>query len=122
MVEPAKRSRSVKKVRKNTPGGRKVTHYKSKAHSRGKCGRCGCILAGVKSGGKTSMRKSSKSQRTVARIHGGVLCAKCSEQLVRYRTRMESMVVDGFQDLEFSRDLTLEKYLPRGWYGQISGK
>jgi len=115
MPEPKKRSNSKKKVKKKMPGGDTRTHYKPKKKGLAKCGRCKDILKGA----STRPRKSGKSQRKPARPYAGILCSQCLDSLIRYKTRFEATTVEGFEDLDFQRDLTLEKFLPRGWYDNL---
>ncbi|HHQ45083.1 MAG TPA: 50S ribosomal protein L34e [Candidatus Altiarchaeales archaeon] len=122
MVEPKKRSRSVKKVKTRTPGGRTVTHYKAKKHSKNVCGRCSAVLKGVASGGPAEVRKTTRSAKGPAKPYSGVLCTKCLDELARYVTRIEATMVEGFEGLDLKRDLSLEKFLPRGWYAGLSRK
>jgi len=106
MVSPAKRSRSVKKIKKRTPGGRTVTHYRGGKARKASCGRCAGLLDG-----------------SPERLYGGVLCSGCLTELLRYVTRFEAKYgVEGFEDLPIARDLTLEKFLPRGWLTAIEEK
>ncbi|MFC2162232.1 hypothetical protein ACFLRF_00990 [Candidatus Altiarchaeota archaeon] len=119
MVRPSQRTRSVKKVKKRTPGGRTVTHYRSGKTKSGKCGRCSAQLKGVASGTE-AVRKTPKGSRTPTRPYSGELCGGCLDKLVRYTTRMQAKhAEEGYKDLEVARDLTLEKFLPRGWFKKI---
>lgn len=123
MVKPMLRSRSKKKVQRRTPGGRTVTHYKKKKPAKQKCGRCGRLLSGVPNTIPSEVRKLSKSERVPTRPYAGVLCAKCVEDLVRYTTRFEvKFNYPEFSGMDLMRDLTIEKFLPRGWFDSISKK
>ena len=117
MVEPAKRSRSVKKRKVRTPGGHTTTHYKAKKHGKAVCGRCHKAVAAVQTGPASEVRASTRSQRTPDRPWAGTLCASCTDELVRYKTRFEN----GGVESGYTRDLTLEKYLPRGWFAGLAG-
>jgi ribosomal protein L34E len=120
MVKPGMRTQAVKKVKRRTPGARTVTHFRRGRASRIKCGRCGRGLSGV-AYSPAGIRKTPKGSRTPTRPHAGVLCGSCLDALVRYATRMEVKYTNPeYADLDFRRDLTLEKYLPRGWFQQIS--
>ena len=50
------KSRSKKLKFVKTPGGRTVTHYKSKKHSKQKCASCGKQLAGTVSKSSSKMK------------------------------------------------------------------
>jgi large subunit ribosomal protein L34e len=121
MVEKSKRTRSTKKVKKRTPGARTVTHYGSKKAGKAQCGLCGKAMAQVKTGSATEMKNTPKSSKAPARPYRGTLCSPCLDDLVRYVTRMEAKFSSQDMDaVEIERDLKLEKYLPRGWYGKAS--
>ncbi len=121
MVERRLRSRSVKKTKKKTPGGETRAYYKSEKPSKHKCGRCGKLLAGTPNEVPSKIKKLSKSEKKPSRPYGGNLCSNCLERLLRYQTRFE--VKHGYKEyseLPLKRDLTLEKYLPRGWFKELS--
>jgi len=105
MVSPQKRSRSVKKVKKKTPGGRKITHFKAGKHKKPSCGRC-----------------SKKLSLNASRKYGGALCTNCSSELIRYVTRLEAVQQNPelFKGVQIGRDLTIEKFLPKDWYNTLS--
>ena len=120
MVEPSKRTRSVKKKRIRTPGGRNVTHFKRKKASKPVCGLCEKQLCGVASGTATKMKNTAKTKKIPSKPYAGVLCTICLDRLIRYQTRMEaSHMSEKLGGLEISRDLQLEKFLPRGWYADV---
>ncbi|MBD3387906.1 MAG: hypothetical protein GF416_02555 [Candidatus Altiarchaeales archaeon] len=121
MVAPSKRTRSTKKVRRKTPGGKNTTLFRRAKSAKPRCGRCGKQLSGMASGTATEMKSFNKSSKVPARPYAGVLCTDCLDGLVRYVTRMEAKHKESaFADLNLQRDLTLEKYLPRGWWGEVS--
>ncbi|MBN2517988.1 MAG: hypothetical protein JXB14_04015 [Candidatus Altiarchaeota archaeon] len=100
-----------KKVR--TPSGKTVTHYIHKKPKQASCARCSRRLSGVPREIPSKMGKMTRSERSVSREYGGVLCSKCVIQLEKYKTRIEA-------GLDIRRDLTVEKFLPLGWYVTIS--
>ncbi|MBU4202021.1 MAG: 50S ribosomal protein L34e [Candidatus Altiarchaeota archaeon] len=121
MTSPKNRSRSVKKRQVRTPGGRTVTHYKKKKPSKHSCGRCGKILPGVPSRIRSKAKNMKKSEKIPSRIYAGNLCNECVDSLVRYQTRFEAKFkYPDFSDLEMRRDLTLERFLPSGWWQDLS--
>ncbi|MEA3255668.1 MAG: 50S ribosomal protein L34e [Candidatus Altiarchaeota archaeon] len=123
MVKPMLRSRSKKKVQRRTPGGKTVTHYKKKKPGKQHCGRCAKILTGVPNTIPSKVRELSKSKRVPTRPYAGVLCAKCVEDLIRYTTRFEVKYgYPEFSEMELRRDLTIEKFLARGWFDSMSKK
>ena len=121
MVEPSKRTRSTKKKQVRTPGGRTVTHFGVGKSKQVKCGMCEKKLAGVATGTATEMKNMSKSKKVPAKPYAGTLCPACLDSLMRYVTRWEvKSSGDEFASLELSRDLKIEKFLPRGWFEKIS--
>jgi large subunit ribosomal protein L34e len=76
------RSRSFKKVNRVTNTGRNVIHYRRAKNSMPHCAICGIELNGISiNGGKT--RKSN------SRLFGGVLCSRCSSEIVKLGSRIE---------------------------------
>ncbi len=121
MVAPRLRSRSKKRKYRRTPGGETVIHYDAKKHSRHHCARCGGVLDGTPSGTPIEIKRMKRSERVPERPYAGVLCSGCTEKLMRYKTRFEIKFNHlEFKDMELQRDLTLEKFLPRGWWKEIS--
>jgi len=104
MVEPKKRTRSVKKVSRRTPKGRVVTHYKGERDAPKRCGRCG----------KDVSEKSTK-------VYGSTLCGDCTTDLLRYVVEWKAKFLsEEMKDLELSRDLSVERFLPQGWFVNLS--
>jgi len=77
------RSHSMKKSQRVTKSKRTVTHYRRGKNSMPHCAICGSELNGISSHG-------GKSRRTNSRIFGGVLCAKCTAQIVKLGSRVEN--------------------------------
>ena len=100
-----------KKVR--TPSGKTVIHYVKKKPKKVGCTRCSRKLGGIPREIPSKIKKMTRSERTVSREYGGVLCSRCVIDLERYRTRVEEGVI-------IKRDLTIERFLPLGWYLEVS--
>ncbi|MEM2918398.1 MAG: 50S ribosomal protein L34e [Candidatus Altiarchaeota archaeon] len=108
------------KVKVKTPSGKLVIREKKKKPKRAHCGRCGKQLGGVESKSVAEMRKLAKSKKIPTRPYAGVLCNNCLESLLRYKVRFEAKFSNPeFKDLELHRDLTIEKFLPRGWFASL---
>jgi len=123
MVKPMLRSRSRKKVKKRVPGGRTVTHFREGKPKRKVCGRCGKQLSGVPSAVSSVMRNLAKSEKVPTRPYAGVLCPDCVERLVAYATRFEvKHNYPDYSEMELQRDLTIERFLPKGWFDSLSKK
>lgn len=88
------------------------------------CGRCGKPLGGVESKLPSETRKLSKSEKVPERTYAGVLCVNCLEDLLRYKVRWEAKFSypDKLKNLELRRDLTVEKFLPKGWYSELTSQ
>ena len=121
MVRRYLRTRSRKRVKVRTPGGRMVLHYKKEKAGKTPCGRCGKPLNGVPNLNPSEMKGVSPSDRVPSRPYAGVLCNRCLSNLVRYTTRFEVKYSNpDFKKLELHRDLTLERFLPIGWHANVS--
>jgi large subunit ribosomal protein L34e len=114
-MKQKKSRKGYKRKSFRTPMGENRLRYERRKPSKAHCARCGGILSSIPRDIPIRIRKMTRSQRTVAREFGGVLCGRCVKSLETYRTRME----DGFVA---RRDLTIEKFLPTGWYKETSKK
>ena len=83
MVRPALRSRSFRKMKLNTPGGRVVMHYLKRKNSQAKCGDCGKALAGTPIKLTSDIKKIPKTKKRPERLYGGNLCHKCTKQRIK---------------------------------------
>jgi len=83
VVRPALRSRSRRRVKVRTPGGRQVTHYEKRKPGPARCARCGRPLAGVPRLRPNRLRRMSKTAKRPERPYGGVLCPSCLAELLR---------------------------------------
>ncbi|MBM3309728.1 MAG: hypothetical protein FJY77_05670 [Candidatus Altiarchaeales archaeon] len=122
MVRRFLRTRSRKRVRRVTPGGLKVTHFKRERPGKTVCGRCKKNLAGMPNRIPSELIALKKSERIPSRPYAGVLCNQCLDDLIRYAARFEVKYSNPeYKNLELQRDLTLERFLPSGWHVQVSG-
>ena len=88
-MKPSKRSRSVKRVAKRTPGGRLVIHFKKKRAGYAKCAICKRELHGVARGRSSEIRKLPRNRRRVSRPYGGYLCSACMRAEIKRLVRGE---------------------------------
>ncbi len=65
------RSRSYKRIHKNTPGGANVLRYKKKKPSKHVCAECGKVLHGVPRGRPYEIAKLSKTLKDLT-VHSVV--------------------------------------------------
>lgn len=104
MVRPKKRTRSVKRISKRTPKGKTVLRFKKEKIIGPKCGRC-----------------SKKVPEKNKKIYGRNLCSRCTEDILRYAVQLKAKTLtEELKDLDIQRDLTLEKFLPRGWFNNLA--
>ena len=82
MPKPMHRSHSFRKLKRVTKTGRKVVHYRRKVPSMPHCAICAGELNGISA-------KGGKSRRTNSRLFGGVLCARCTADVVKMGSRIE---------------------------------
>ncbi len=84
MVRRALRSRrGFRRVKRNTPGGKKVTRYERRKPSEAKCGSCGRKLAGVPRKRPIDMKRLGKSMKRPERAFGGNLCPACLKDRIK---------------------------------------
>ncbi len=76
------RSTSIKEVQRVT-NKRTVTHYRRAKASSPHCAICGNELNGIS-------QKGGKTRRTNSRLFGGVLCAKCTAEVIKIESRVEN--------------------------------
>lgn len=82
LPKPMYRSHSFKKSNKITRTGRNVIHYKRGKNSMPHCGLCKAELNGIST-------KGGKSRKTNSRPFGGVLCANCTANIIKFGSRIE---------------------------------
>lgn len=70
-------------------------HYVGRKPSHPICGGCGANLHGIPRLTKAKANATSRSSKRPERPYGGVLCSKCSRQLVILRVRASQEVPAG---------------------------
>ncbi|MEM0094690.1 MAG: hypothetical protein QXT89_01490 [Candidatus Micrarchaeaceae archaeon] len=80
------RSNSFRKLDRVTLKKRHVIHYERRRDSMPHCAICGKELNGL----TTDRHAKGRSLRTNARLFGGVLCARCTAEVVKLSSRVES--------------------------------
>jgi len=88
MPEGAKRSRTFRRIRRKTPGGRNVLRYEKRKPKKAKCSSCGAGLAGVPRERDFKMQNMGKTQKRPSRAYGGMLCSKCTKDLLKKKARL----------------------------------
>jgi len=85
MPRRSQRSRSLRRLRIKTPGGRSVTHFSRRKNAAAKCAVCKKPLHGVPIARDAGMAKLSKSEKRPERPFGGNLCSSCSRREIKRR-------------------------------------
>lgn len=84
-----RKSKSLRKVFRRTPGGRTVEHYKPRKPKKAHCASCGAVLKGVLRERPYKMQNTPKTKKRPSRPYGGVLCSKCLRQRIKQGVRKE---------------------------------
>lgn len=84
-MKRSQRSRSFRKTRQNTPGGREKTKFVKKGVSKTVCAACRKPLPGTARGRKNGIRKVSSSRKTPNRVYGGNLCHDCVREMAKQK-------------------------------------
>ncbi|MDP6293225.1 MAG: 50S ribosomal protein L34e [Candidatus Woesearchaeota archaeon] len=77
MVEGKKRSRTLRRVKVKTPGGKTITHYRMRKPGKAQCRDCGAYMAGIPHVIRSVLRNLTRSQKRPTRPYAGNLCGKC---------------------------------------------
>ncbi len=72
------KSKSLRIVKKRTPGNKVVIHREKRHNSKPHCARCGAELHGI----PRNTKGLAKSEKTVNRPFGGHLCSKCAREVI----------------------------------------
>ena len=91
MPRRSQRSKSLRKLKVRTPGGRRVTHFKRRKNAAAKCAVCKKPLAGMPKGRDSDTAKLSKTEKRPERPFGGNLCSSCA------RREMKKRLFESFQ-------------------------
>ena len=83
MPRPAQRSRTLRRVKAKTPGGRTVTHYEKRAKGVPRCPVTGIPLGGM----NAKVYRSGVSIRAPNRPYGGVYSHKVLARALRLAVR-----------------------------------
>ncbi len=83
MPKPSQRSRSLRRVKRTTPGGSRKVHYKRRKVGKPVCRLCGRPLSGVPARMKARTKNLSKSRKRPSRAYGGDLCTGCAKSEIK---------------------------------------
>ena len=78
------RSTSFRKLKRVTPSGRSVTHYERRTFSMPHCAICSAELNGI-----SLSKNGGRSRRKNSRVFSGILCSKCTAEVVTLGSRIE---------------------------------
>ena len=84
------KSGRYRKIFVKTPGSKTTVHFRERKPSKAVCGRCKKQLAGVPRERPAKMVNMPKTHKRPDRPYGGVLCSKCTRELLREKARGES--------------------------------
>jgi large subunit ribosomal protein L34e len=84
------KSGRYRKIFVKTPGSKTTVHFRERKPSKAVCGRCKTQLAGVPRERPAKMVNMPKTHKRPERPYGGVLCSKCTRELLREKARGES--------------------------------
>ncbi len=87
MVEGKKRSRTLRRVKVRTPGGKTVVHYLPRKPKRPHCANCGTAMHGMKAVIPRALKSLAKTKKRPERPYGGQLCSKCMRRLIIAKVR-----------------------------------
>ena len=82
------RSTSTKIRCRRSPSGRPLRLVKPKKPGAVHCALCGKIMQAIPRRSQAQMAKLSKTEKRPERVYGGVLCASCTQQIVKEKTRL----------------------------------
>lgn len=86
------RTRTYRRVKVKTPGGRLKTHYRKRKPKIAHCAYCKKELKGVPKNLPCKIRKLSKTERRPERPYGGNLCSGCMRKEIKQRFNISKQV------------------------------
>ena len=88
MVTGSRRSRTLRRVHRKTPGGVTRIMYVKRIPQAAKCRICGDVLKGVPRARAKRFHAMSKTEKRPSRPFGGQLCSSCMRLEMIKRARM----------------------------------
>ena len=85
MPKPSLRSRSIRRVKRTTPAGKKKILYSRRKDGQAKCAICKKPLSGTMKGSKAKVRNLPKTKKRPERPYGGRLCSSCTRKEIKNR-------------------------------------
>ncbi len=87
MPAGSKKSGTLRKVFKKTPGSKVVISYEKRKPKAHKCAVCGKQLPGIPRLRSTEMKNLAKTEKRPERKYGGVLCSSCARKQIVIEAR-----------------------------------
>ncbi len=84
MPKPMHRSHSFRRLDRVTPSNRHVIHYERRRGAMPHCAICKAELNGI-----SSTKGRAKSRKSNSRLFGGVLCSRCTSNVIKLASRIE---------------------------------
>lgn len=81
------KSRTLRRVKKVTPGGRVSRRFVQRKPTIIHCGRCGAPLSGVARMRAGQAHGLAKTKKRPQRPFGGVLCSRCLRDMIKAEAR-----------------------------------
>lgn len=94
MVRRALRSTSLRKIKRTSPSGRHVIHYKRRRPDEAICAKCKAYLSGVPRLRQAQLHKLAKSKHKPNRPYGGTLCPSCTRERIKSKLLNIGMPLD----------------------------
>ncbi|MBI1969774.1 50S ribosomal protein L34e [Candidatus Woesearchaeota archaeon] len=85
-MEGKKKSRTMRRVYRRTPGGRLVLHFVKRKAKQPHCSNCGTVLHGMPRV-KSSLRGFPRTKIRPERPYGGNFCSGCMRKHFTQQTR-----------------------------------
>ena len=87
MVAGNRRSRTLRRLHRKTPGGVTRIKYVKRVPQAAKCRVCGDVLKGVPRARARQLHSMSRTEKRPSRPFGGQLCSSCMRQEMIKRAR-----------------------------------
>jgi large subunit ribosomal protein L34e len=87
MVEGKRRSRTLRRIMKRTPGGVTRKFYVKRKSNQAHCSRCGTPLPGTPRASARQLQKMSATKKRPNRPFGGYFCTRCMRAEIIKRVR-----------------------------------
>ena len=83
MPRPSERSRSLRKLKRTTPGGKRMVHHERRTNVSARCSVCKKLLHGIPRAKKSGYSNMAKSKKRPDRPYGGSLCSSCMRREIK---------------------------------------